>query len=75
MAAAMQTESQIISSFLIRDDRATSKTKRRERTYENKNDAEEKNEERGERRRETERDRERIIHLFIVVLREHSETR
>ncbi len=30
MAAATQTESQIISSFLIRDDRGTRKTKRRE---------------------------------------------
>ena len=61
MAAAVQTESQIISSFLIRDDRETSKTKRRERTYESKNDTEEKKEERRERARanETETGRER----------------
>jgi len=48
VAAAMQTESQIISSSLIRDDRETRKTKRRrekrreKKTYENENDKKEK---------------------------------
>jgi len=66
VAAATQTESQIISSFLIRDDRGTRKTKRRE----------------GEKRREKklmrirttrkkkkkERREKRIIHCFVVAL-------
>ncbi len=71
MAAAMQTESQIISSSLIRDDRETRKTKRRrererererreKKTYENKNDKKKKKKE--------ERREKRIIQLFIVVL-------
>lgn len=59
MAAAMQTESQIISSFLIRDDRETSETKREEEEGREEKEQRE-GEERGKRR-------ERIIHLFIVV--------
>ena len=49
MNAAIQTESQIISSSLIRDDRDARKTKRRreyrqeeKKTYENKNDKQKK---------------------------------
>ncbi len=69
MAAATQTESQIISSSLIRDDRETRKTKRRrerereetrKKTYENKNDKKKK--------KKKERREKRIIQLFIVML-------
>lgn len=71
----MQTESQIISSSLIRDDRETRKTKRRRRRRERERRDEKKlrrtrTTKRGEEKRKKEKkeERKRIIHLLIVAL-------